>query len=475
MISIMTLESRPVAADRSVEVGWWTPLLAGPVIAAAAVRLALLIFLLARIGAGALLHADTSSYLIPGHNLLFHGSFIADGAPDLLRTPGYPLFLAIAILPGVPAAALANVILSVFSVILVWRLGRLIFDDPGIALGAAWIFAFEGNSVALSIVLLSETLFLVFLLLSLERLTVFLRGRRLQALAAAGLWLAAATLVRPISYYLPFALAAGLFLVLARVPGLRWKAPAVLLVTVLPWLGAWQLRNWIETGYSGFSSISDVNLYYLSAANVTASLEHRPASDVIYGLGFGDFTHNSGQIYLEQPYLAQHPEQAGWNQAQRLAYLHSEAVHIIRAHPALYLRLGLPDLLKTAFYPTPYGFTRSTTPRAPTYARVIADQGLAAWRLILSRTQVHPWVFLENAVFELLLLGMYLFAARGLMRGDARTACVYLLLGTAGYFFAIAAASVMGPLTTTRLRMPVMPVVCILAAAGFRHKRATMR
>ena len=233
-ITNMTIKSLPVAADRSVEIGWWTLRLAGPVIAAAAVRLALLTFLLARIGSGALMHADTSSYLIPGRNLLLHGSFMADGAPDLLRTPGYPLFLAIAMIPGAPTAALANVILSVFSLILVWRLGRIVFDEPGVALGAAWIFAFEAGSVSLSVVLLSETLFLVFLLLSLERLAVFLRTLRLPALAAAGLWLAAATFVRPISYYLPFALALGLFLVLMRVPGLRWKAPAVLLISVLP-------------------------------------------------------------------------------------------------------------------------------------------------------------------------------------------------------------------------------------------------
>jgi len=37
----------------------------------------------------------------------------------------------------------------------------------------------------------------------MERLAEFLRGHRLRVLAAAGLWLAAATFVRPIAYYLP--------------------------------------------------------------------------------------------------------------------------------------------------------------------------------------------------------------------------------------------------------------------------------
>ncbi len=467
----MNVEPHPVAADHTVEIGWWTPRLAGPVIAAATVRLALLIFLLARIGSRALLQADTSSYLIPGRNLLLHGSFIADNAPDLMRTPGYPIFLSIVILLGVPAAALANVILSVFSVVLVWRLGRMVFEDPGIALGAAWIFAFEAGSVSLSVVLLSETLFLVLLLLSLERVTTFLRGRCLPALAVAGLWLSAATFVRPISYYLPFALAVGLFLVLLHEPGLRWKAPALLLIPALASVGAWQVRNWIQTGYSGFSSISDVNLYFLTAANVTAKVDHRAAGDVISGLGYSDFTLHSGQVYLQQPYLARHPEQAGWNQSQLLAYLHSEAVHVIRDHPLVYLRLCLVDMLKMLFTPATYGLSRPIVPKAPTYSITIANQGLAAWRLILARAQAHPLVVIESAVFGILLLALYLFAARGLLRGDARAACLYLLLGTSVYFLALSAASVMGPLATPRYRIPVMPVVCILAAAGLRRTK----
>jgi hypothetical protein len=195
--------------------------LAGPLIAAAVVRLTLLAVVLARAGTSALINTDTNSYLIPGRNFLLHGSFVADGSPDLLRTPGYALFLAVTSLAGLPAAALANVILSVFCVLLVWKLGRAVFDDGRIALGAAWIFAFEPIAVVNSVLLISETLFLALFLLSLERFAAFLRGRNLRVLAAAGLWLAAATFVRPVTYYLPVALSLGLFLVLVRVPGLR--------------------------------------------------------------------------------------------------------------------------------------------------------------------------------------------------------------------------------------------------------------
>src|SRR5271166_707575 len=299
---------------------WWTPRLAGPVIAAAVVRLTLLVVVLLRNGIGPLINPDTSTYLEPGRNLLLHGRFVANGAPDVFRTPGYSLFLAITSLAGLPTAALVNVILSVFCVILVWRLGRTAFGDDRIALGAAWIFAFEPISVTWSGILMSETLFLAFFLLCLERLAAFLRERSLPVLAVAGLWLAAATFVRPVTYYLPIVLAVGLFLALVRVPGLRWKAPAVFLISVLPWLAAWQMRNWVETGYSGLSTVSEVNLFFFVAPDVMGSVEHRSLVEELNDSGYPDFRNlrilNSGQLYLSQPYLARHPEQAGWNQSK---------------------------------------------------------------------------------------------------------------------------------------------------------------
>ena len=225
------------------EHAWWTPRLREPVVAAATLRLLLLSAALVLSGSGVIASGDTASYLEPGRNLLLHGRFMTGALPEIDRTPGYSLFLALFSLAGPATAALAQVLLSAFTVLLLWRLARAVFAEERIALLAAWLFAFEPVSVIYSVRLLPETLFLALLLLSLERLAVFLRDRNLWVLAQAGLWMAAATFVRPVSYYLPILLALGLFAVLERVPGLRWKAPAVLLLSVLPWLAVWQARN----------------------------------------------------------------------------------------------------------------------------------------------------------------------------------------------------------------------------------------
>jgi hypothetical protein len=482
---LIDVESRGVGAVAGQDGKWWTPWLAGPVIGAAVVRLALLVTVLARAGTHLLVHADTKSYLDPGRNLLLHGRFIADGMPDLLRTPGYPLFLAVTSLAGLSGAAVANVLLSIFSVLLIWKLGRAVFGDNRIALGAAWIFAFEPIAITHSVLLLSEPLFLTLLLLSLERLAEFLRGRRLSVLVAAGLWLAGATFVRPITYYLSVALAVGLFIVLARVPslppqrdgriaggpGLRWKAPVVLLISVLPWLAAWQLRNWVETGYKGFTSRTSVNLYFFAAADVTSRVEHRPLVDVYQEYGYVCIRDCDEQAYLYPPYLARNPEQAGWNQAQRLAFMHAEAVRIIREHFGVYLRGCLTNLSRTLFRFGTGTFDSLLYPGDPRVEGSTINEELAGgWGAFV---KAYPWLAAEKVFFGAVMLGLYLFAARGIfralrgvLRDGTQNTGVWLLLGTSLYFLAILALA--GSVAAEpRYRLPVTPVICIFAAAGW--------
>jgi len=470
---LIDMESRGIGAVAGQESKWWTQRLAGPVIAAAVVRLALLIFIIARSGVSVLTQPDTGTYLQPGRNLLLHGSFVADGVPDLLRTPGYPIFLALFSLAGPVAAALANVILSVFSVLLVWRLARTVFDDERVALGAAWIFAFELISVVSSVVLMSETLFVVLFLLSMGQLAQFLHSRQLRAIVAAGLWLAAATFVRPFSYYLAIALALGLFVVLARLPGLRWKAPAVLLLSVLPWLAVWQLRNKVETGYGGFTSAADLFFYFFVAPEVTAKVENKHFADVRKDLGYVEFANHNGQDYLYQPYLAAHPEQVGWNQAQRLAYMHSEANRVLRAHPGIYLRSCFTGLVKVVFDPgTTFLDRLLSKPDPAQHPGDLQDKGVVRWGIALVKS--HPWLMVERAAFGLVLLGLYFFAARGVVHGGMQTSCLLLLLGTSLYFFAVSATVGLNG-AEVRYRLSVMPFVCIFAAAGFLRAKHVAR
>jgi hypothetical protein len=237
---------------------------------------------------------------------------------------------------------------------------------------------------------------------------------------------------------------------------------------VLPWLVAWQIRNRVETGYYGFTSVTDINLYFQAASGVTAYVEHRPFLEARKDSGYVDFADNSGQIYLFPPYLARHPEQAGWSQGQRLAFMRSEAVGIIGAHKGVYLRMCLISLLRTELIPGEQYFDHLLYPEEPNRNADAVYENQRRWAILPSKQGFRGAA--ERIVFSIALLVLYLLAARGVFRGVLRNPHLGLLLGIVLYCIFITAVGE-EPGGNLRYRLPVMPVVCIFAAAGFLRKR----
>ena len=205
---------------------------------------------------------DTASYLRLAETLVDRGRF---GDPEIVRTPGYPLLLV----PGVIAGRVASltlalqILLSLASVALVFRIEREAFGGRG---WAALLYALEPLSILYASKLVTETLFTTTLLLSL-----WLLKRRSWIWAA--LALAAAAYVRPIAVWLP------LFLL--------WRRPPALAVA-LGCIFAWIARNAVVAGYIGFSSISEINLYYYYAAAVEARERGVPYYEQQKAFGYGE-------------------------------------------------------------------------------------------------------------------------------------------------------------------------------------------
>ena len=204
-----------------------------PILVAGILRLGLMIAALVRTGASVITSGDTFSYLIPGLNLLRHGMFAGAWGMEIDRTPGYPIFLGIFGEHGVVAAVVAQILVAMFSVWLVIRIARGVYkrseNRDQIALIAAWIFAIEPLSLVFTVRLMPETVFVLFLLMAVERLVRFFETEKLTAVAWSAFWLVVATYVRPVGYYLISLIAIGLAVVLIRKPGLRWKAPLLVM------------------------------------------------------------------------------------------------------------------------------------------------------------------------------------------------------------------------------------------------------
>jgi hypothetical protein len=233
----------------------------------------------------------------------------------------------------------------------------------------------------------------------------------------------------------------------------------VLLLSVLPWLAVWQARNKIETGFGGFSSIVARNLYFYQAAEVEARVQHRPFIEVQSGLGYPD----------EQSYLARHPEQAGWDQARRAAFMRSEAARVLRAHPGTAMKVQLEGAAVVAFTPCAAELLRLLGVYPENGPKRVVDEGPVRSALWFARA--HPGPAALMAALEAVLLGLYLLAARGALCGCARREVLWLLLGVSLYFLAVSG----GAQAVGRYRLPVMPVVCAFAAAGLPRRDAQSR
>ncbi|MDQ7783372.1 MAG: glycosyltransferase family 39 protein [Desulfomonilaceae bacterium] len=392
---------------------------------------------------------DTMEYVLPAKSLLNGGSYAVDGVPEIVRTPGYSLLLVPGILLGhlELVTILLQVTAGVFTVFLVYKLGMVLWQDARVAVTAAALYAVEPLAITYASFLFTETFFTTFLtaggLFLVRNLTT---GRTRDAAIAGGL-LAAAAYVRPIAMFLPFPIACAMILFDPRGKRLSRRSLAqpiaflaVFVILVVPW----QVRNYVHTGYFGFSAISDHNLHFSTQAAILAHETGVPFLTVQERMGFTD----------PDVYFGLHPEQREWSQAEIAQWRKREGINAILQYPRTYVLLALEAAVWAI---------RDTA--ASGYITLFAVDPSSSWGSIASMT-------LKGAC-AVLLLGYYFFAGvavvyRGIFR-DARIACMVVVCA---YFILTAAATGIG---FARFRLPIMPILCALAAYGIPVAMERMR
>lgn len=413
---------------------------------------------------------DTSSYLLPAQGLAHHLSFSVDGLPDIYRTPGYSLLLVPGIWLGTVEAwaVLLNLAFAAGTALGIHRLARSLFDTPRAGLIGAWLYAIDPLSVFHVAQVTSETAFTFLLVASLAFLLRGLQAgppesrylaaggaTRLVLTGVAGFLLAAATLVRPISLYLPWMLA--LLLAVAWLAGSPRRPRALLSVALFLLLSAgpvlaWQARNLLVTGYGGLSAVVDVNAWYFQAAAVKARLEGKSMMEVRMALG-----------YEEELRLLAHPRERTVDLAVHFRALGVKASEVLRSHPWTYAKIHIADLLKVLTNPGASGYLVVWNRHAEMQAVAGVYPEGGALQAARDFRKMRPSFLAVNAAFGLLLAAFYLAALRGLVRlprpyslglAALTLACLYLLAASGG------ANSV------SRFRHPLMPILCLFAGAG---------
>jgi 4-amino-4-deoxy-L-arabinose transferase-like glycosyltransferase len=391
-------------------------------------------------------HPDSLSYLKPALALAKYHTFShSDGTREIGRPPGYPVFL----LPGASVNHLElvtiflQILLSCFTVYLVYETTLLIFEQRTAALIAALLYAIEPLSISYASLLLSETLFTALSMLWFFFLVRYLNYQeRIGDLCITALSVAASVYVRPVGCFLPV-LGTGFLAVRALLDNrsrrpVRLAHAALFLVLTSGPIILWQVRNYTETGYWGFSgtSASTVDLY---ATEVLAMREHVPLEQAIVSADWDG-------------YFLRHPEQRNWSVSRRTEYMNRHSKEILLRYPFTAIRVFLAGVVLIALAPGAHVF------------------------LLLFKNHSTSLLFVGNVALFIVALGYLVFAGLGLVFKRSLQAPTIALSFVILYYFLIQAYWAAGG--GSRYRHPIMPLICILAGVGsyqiakeFTHRR----
>lgn len=375
---------------------------------------------------------DTRSYLIPADNLLHGLGFVnASHQPEMRRTPGYPLILAIFRVPPLWLGYLIVVqhALCVLLIVAVAAIALRTAGGPFAALVAASVLSLDLATLRIANLLLTEITSTVLIALAAWSLYQAMTkpARATFASAAAGLVGGCAALVRPVGilYFVPLSIC--LFLALKR----RALRPILILGAsffLLPML--WTTRNYVEGNYFGLSTIGADDILYYRAAGALAM--QQPGNYLANVARIRDVLSNQTCADLERIYKR---ECAQVTESQIASYSARKGIGIILRNPVSYLRSSLLALAYIVFGGGAEALSRISH----------INPGMAEYIVLLFTV---PEACLA-------LVGCWYW-----YRCD-RNLC-YVLVLTIVYFLVMSA----GAEAYSRFRIPVMPMYALLIGGG---------
>ncbi len=414
------------------------------------------------------LEIDSEGYNNPALALAKTGVFAISPdfphIPEVIRTPGYPLFLAgIYTLFGennYPMVILAQILLSLGIIILTYCIVFTLYNDR-LALLAILVLLLDLTSLSYSLILLSETLF-TFLIVGMLLIGVHgLKSTSIQKWALfAGFFLALATIVRPISYYLIIPLVLGV-LVFAWKQKLMWKvllkSSLLLFLPFIVLIGGWQMRNVYQTGSTEFSGIVGINMLFYRGAGIIALRDGISLQEAQNKVSV-DTYYNMRQEALY------HPDKKYFDMWKQ------DGIKIIQEYPHLFIRSQVRGIFRMMFGTGHFALLKflgiPVGPQGP-----LEDFTILSWDEYLQKwTNGTSAVIFWSAIWGLIYLciiyaGILSWIWHNLITQIRITPPDILIWGVLLYLGVIAA----GPEASDRFRMPIMPILIIYGVKGLEQ------
>jgi hypothetical protein len=259
-------------------------------------------------------------------------------------------------------------------------------------------------------------------------------------------------LIRPIAYYLflpALVLIAASQLVAGRP---RRRVVAAALVAVVPWMvlvEGWRLRTYVLTGRFEIAQIASVNLAWYRGAGIIAARD---------GISFWEARRKIARSL---------PDTSGWSPGAISALYEREGLKLIVAHPGLFARNELFGLAKILAGPGRadllHYFAGVPYEDAPEGAVEVSGASLR------QRFSTGGWLttipVAYGAGYLLALYACVLSGLRAIRRRERPARIEHALLWWIVVYLVVVAA---GPEAYARFRVPVMPLLALYAARGWR-------
>ncbi|RJQ27183.1 hypothetical protein C4565_05640 [Candidatus Parcubacteria bacterium] len=227
---------------------------------------------------------DASGYHKLALELLKNKSL--DSSYSQFRTPGYPfLIAAIYLIFGLKpwVVLLFQIFLNTGAVALIFKLCDLLLGEKSTnnaAILAAALFAFDPVIIFYSLTLLAETVFSFVFTLSIVLLLFGIKNERLTLIGISGLVLGLATLVKPISQYLPIIIAPALIFWIKNKKYLLIKSIVLFSLAFYTTIAPWALRNYIKYDQLKLTSFKGYNLLYYNATALKSYITGQPFNSI---------------------------------------------------------------------------------------------------------------------------------------------------------------------------------------------------
>lgn len=394
---------------------------------------------------------DSPSYIEPAQYLLRDAVYTH---PSALRTPVYPLFLAV--IYGLFGenqfyVVLAQVLLGLLTLYLTYKLSNELFPAQKNLAGILFL-AWGSESILSPFYVMTETLFTFLLVCTLLAVLAYFRSSKYSWLVVCGALSGLAILCRPIAVYFP-----GMILLLLmwehRQKPAGWlKAGAIYISVALFIVVPWVVRNDRVVGTPVVSTITGDSLLFYSANALVAHQQ---------GVGFFDA---QKAMYSA---LDQALSDADLPNTERNRYNMemSMARQIILQAPVTYLYVHVRDSLKVFL------------PGAASLRDALgqADRGVDLWDLLQTQglSPALTEYFRQTHGLQLLLtpfvLLLFVTCLGGLLGAivllKRRSLFALMVLFLPVVYLVIFS----GPGAYSRFRIPLMPFLSVLAGIGLGY------